>query len=812
MVADFFQEMSIGSNHSEITLGELSWIIAVDMVLKLALLILQIARSTRKSNQHQNKGTQEYYRLQSLSYTTSISDPSATNFDDITVTIEESTLEDLNESYMKYSSCANLAQRLFDEDNEPYKTNLYTSHYNEPKPTWPPYDPYDTLNVYSHGKSQGYDYGYPPARQWASHVRMSSVFSFDTGVKYRPDTLEVFQKQDICEVDSIDGTSIGSTNNLSNIYSSPRHLYDVNSSRMREKVSLLEDKNSKMLRTLNVIMKENKDLNEKLRKSQSEKTRAMKDLDDAEKQLDIVVSDKSKIERRYSELEIEKTGWEDSALKLNEENHQLQIQVHSLHRQVSLKESETTALRDNVSELRTELSLSKSDKEFLTNQLASKEEQAIIHIKEIEKLKEDQDALKTKLTSLCESLKDIKLCDSIECPFENSKRAKKRSKGVPNEAYDVTMEIELFVAIENNVKLESTITELRHKLTSLVQTESEGVVNEEKIECQMADVKEVAGSMDKMQRQQNPPANKANSLKKAKVLKQERNKGQVVNGKTGKAKTVKLPKTTKITELMNQNIELDKTNKELTAKVDQLEDELKTAKSQIDMLVKECGNMDHELSRYRKDKNKSSDSLTESIEELRRSNEVIKKVDKREGTGSEDNIFLKTREIKELGDQHVEIKQQMRTSEKKQRELESELEIVNDENVSLKRRIRFIEEKYQEAEMELHHLKSQHYEVNVENAELRRCVSQLNQEIHKERRKLEQYQGKWNSTKGKLDDQISKYKEEIVKYAKKIERYKERERERRKEVVRIENGERNSVNETDSGLAQDDMEEYLDLT
>ncbi len=443
-----------------------------------------------------------------------------------------------------------------------------------------------------------------------------------------------------------------------------RRLKNLNAVKLEEKCELLEDKNSKLIRTLNVIMRENKDMNEKLRVWSTEKARTSRDFEENRRKLERVLAENSSLERNLDSLQMERKRWETEALKLNTDNHQIRIEMHALNRQIAVKETENDSLREQITDLQTELSVANADREFLDKQLEERVARSECDGKLIEDTVLEKEKILADLKAICSGLEDAD--DDVN--DNQALSGRKRSKSCNLSANDTTFETELFVAIENNIRIESIVNEVKAKLTALTCPD-------------VSEKKEVRGNFGKEGVKIIPPKmgnkpqgarvagkrgmngeTKASALRRSKSLK-ERNSRRAVEKTGDKDSAVGTQvKGTEIKELMNEKLKIEGSYKELLKKHDKVEEDLKTAKTQIEMLVNECGALDHELGKFKKGRKAyegfaSTDGAADDC-----SAEV------------DESLFLRTKEIENLGNKHQELKKICEDYESKLRQLEHDLE------------------------------------------------------------------------------------------------------------------------------------------
>ncbi len=135
--------------------------------------------------------------------------------------------------------------------------------------------------------------------------------------------------------------------------------------------------------------------------------------------------------------------------------------------------------------------------------------------------------------------------------------------------------------------------------------------------------------------------------------------------------------------------------------------------------------------------------------------------------------------------------------------------LFSEDYIEMKHHARDMERKNDNLACELQHFKTQSYSQKIECSRLKEHLIELGQELNREQQKAGQLSGKLAAVKEKYNAQIARVEAELVKCAKKLDRYREREKERRQEAKRKESS---SVTEADSGLMQDQSEDYLDLT
>lgn len=597
---------------------------------------------------------------------------------------------------------------------------------------------------------------------------------------------------DVSDTDSIDGT-FDDVELTHEERLKQRRSLDNNVMKLEEKCELLEDKNSKLMRTLNVIMKENKDTNEKLRITQVEKSKMTRELQEMDHKLQKIFTDKKAFEGIMDELKDERATAEKEVRKCYSELKQLEIKNHGLQRQISMKDGENESLRQQIVEMRTEISASKVDREMLNKQVEEQEEKCKTNEKDIEELSKGRDAMLGKLQELCLILGKAS-ADGEEA--EDNGEVRRRTKSCNAGDSEGTFETELFVAIENNIKIESIINDVRGKLEKMVGAkDGDESARKEKRQLTIVEPRNCAKTMKRNGgRLSRSSETKTSTLRRAKSLRTER-KPVASNSE---AEGV-VPRGSKIKELMNEKIKIEKNFKELVLKNEKVEEELKTAKTQIEMLVKECGILDHQLANMKKQ--------SPHREDLKFPLETVKD----SARNSDESLFLRTTDINRLGETQEEMKKEMQESQKRIEELESELAINKDENTTTKRQMREIERKYEAAKNELHHYENQNYSQKIENTRLRDHVIQLSQELNREQQRVEQLSSKLSSVKERNVSHIRKLENEMMKCVKKLDRYKEKERDRRQHTKQMGTNGKDS-SEADSGLVPDHSDENIDLT
>eukprot|EP00794_Sanderia_malayensis_P020469 gene20469-22485_t len=615
-----------------------------------------------------------------------------------------------------------------------------------------------------------------------------------------------------------------------------RQLQNASMAKFEDKCLSLEDKNAKLRRTLNVIMKENKDLKDKMSAGNAETKKAVKELELAEMKLQRVTAENSSLGRNLQALQMEGKRWEGEALKLNTENHQNRIDMLAIKKQVETKTAENELLKEQVSELQITQSMLTADREFLSKQLEEKEK----------KLEEDGEKFEDVYKEKEKLLHDVKtICAMLEQQMNervvNEDAAlsgggrRKRSKSIDaSDGNDATFETELFVAIENNIRIESIVGTVKSKLEGLIC----GAIDSGDVGKDMASLKSCSGketvafavpnkvtmktTVGNSQRQvaaskggRAGTETRASALRRSKSLKaaSTAKKSDATYQQIGRSKetgSVGQVKGTKIKELMNEKIKVETNYKELAKRHVKLEEELKTAKNQIEMLVNECGTLDHELGKY---KNSKRIVGCESVERSLTSGSSCASDDGDNCEKQGSSLFLRTKEIENLGDRHQELKRTCEEYEGKIKQLELDLESSRDEYMSVKRQIRDAERQCDDTACELRHFKTQAYAQKVDCARLKEHLVQLGQELSKEQQRSGQLTVKLSTTKERYAMQIGKMETELLKCAKRLDRYRERERAAREETKRREiSGKDSSVNEADSGLMPDQSEDYLDLT
>lgn len=594
---------------------------------------------------------------------------------------------------------------------------------------------------------------------------------------------------DVSDIDSIDGTfdelELTHEQRLKH-----RRSRDNNVMKLEEKCELLEDKNSKLMRTLNVIMRENKDVNEKLRITNVEKTKVTRELQDLEHKLQKAIIDKKALESVLNEVKDEKSSMEKELRKFHSELKQMEIDNNGIQRQISMKGGENESLRQQIVELRTEMAASKSERDSLNQQVEEQQEKCKTIEKDLEELTKSREKITNQLQELCGMLEKA-TSDGSEA--EDNTQVRRRTKNSDFGNCDGGFETELFVAIENNIRIEGIVNEVKMRIGKMVGA-NDGNAQGGKERKERVMIIE-PGSGGKGNKRKGGQLNRGgetrtSTLRRAKSLRTERK--PVVPNKESEGV---VPRGSKIKELMNEKLQIESNYKELVVKNEKVEEELKTAKAQIEMLIKECGILDHQLASMRRPKNGDFKYVTDM--------EIT--------GGSEDSLFLKTTEINKLGEAQEEMKKNLQSSQKKIEELESELTISRDENAATKRRMRDIERKYEAAKSELHHYENQNYSQKIENTRLRDHVIQLSQELSREQQRIEQLSSKLSTVKERNATHIRKLENEMMKCVKKLDRYKEKGRERRQQIKRLETSGKDS-SEADSGLVPDHSDENIDLT
>lgn len=760
----------------------LSWLISVHMALRLTLVLLYVNKAEKVPKLDlcettKKEDAEEVHRMMNET------------FESITSINEDSTLEELEHSFVNFNSYSNLASRHSDD-----------SYANASTPKRGHFVPLSIQNHLYHTKSDKLSYSPRDASFKKLQGYGKNIGHLESNFWSNRGNLDVSLASDASEIDSIDGTfddlEISHEQRMKH-----RRLLDNNVSKLEEKCELLEDKNSKLMRTLSVIMRENKDVNEKLRLLQMEKTKTARELEDLDHKLGKVMADKNGLERNYAELQKEKKRLDRDAMKLNTENHQIQIQVHGFQRQISLKDGENESLRQQIAELRTEQTASKEEREALNKQIEEATEKCSVSDQKITDLLKERKGMLDEVRALCGMLEKSALEAAGEDVVAVPSRSRSKSIGDDSEA---TFETELFVAIENNIRIEGIVSDVKARLDVMAgfgkedsKTVSEGVKKEGVKIVEPKGAGKPAKS--KLPTKNRSGETRSSALRRAKSLRNEVGRRSVVVNKENDSI---VPRGSKIKELMNEKLKIEQNYKELSVKSEKLDEELKTAKSQIEMLVRECGALDHEVARMR---NGGSNQEVDH-----RSKFSIEKASDKTGS-SEDSLFLRTKDIDKLGERHEELRKNFEASENKLRELEAELDACKDENLAVKRDARAAERKYEEVRCELQHYEGQNYSQKIENSRLRDHVIQLSQELNREQQRIEQLGNKHSAAKERNAMQIRKLEGELLKCVKKLDRYRDRERERRQQIKRMESTGKDS-SEADSGLMPDHSDENVDLT
>ena len=690
-------------------------------------------------------------------------------FDSITSINDESTMEELD------SSCANFndhGMRMTHDDIYAQSSTPKRGHY---LPLWIQNQLYNTSRVNPsfnardtiYGKSIGFK------GQGGYYEEMCSNLSESLAV-------------DATDFDSIDGSldDLEMTHEERLKY---RRSLDNNVIKLEEKCELLEDKNSKLRRTLNVIMKENKDLNEKLRVTEIEKSKMTRDTQELDHKIQMIIAAKRTVESSLSDVTEEKARIEKELRRIYSEIEQSEIDCNGLRRQISMKDDENESLRQQIVQMRTEIAASNAERDSLSKQADETQEKCRFAEKELEEVTKEHESMINKIQGLCRMLgKALERAEIEESPSEQ------RRSSHDGEA---TFETELFVAIENNIRIEGLVNDVKEQLVVMIGENEKSLKNSsEKGKREKLRIVEPS-KVEKVCRRKGFQANrngdtKASTLRRAKSLRSERK--PTICSKEGDV----VPRGSKIKELMNEKLKIENDYKELIKQNEKNEEELKTTKTQIDMLVKECGILDHQLASMRKQVGHEGKFDSEACN-LSRS--------------QESTLFLRTKEINELGETQEEMRKSLEMSQNKIGDLESELAMSKDKNSATKRHARELERKHETLKKELHHYETQSYNQNIENTRLRDHVIQLSQELSREQQRVEQLTSKLSTTKEKNATQVRKLECEMMKCVKKLDRYREREKERRQQFKRFESNTKDS-SEADSGLVPDQSDEVIDLT
>eukprot|EP00795_Rhopilema_esculentum_P002970 gene2970-1224_t len=753
----------------------IAWLISVHMALRLALALLSLPKaSTNASGLKIDEivDKQEDSEMQQLMNDT---------FESITSIDNDSTLDDFDKSYDNFNSYG-VGEDVYAKASTPKRGHFM---------------PLNIQNqLYCAGKGKMTKL-MPKESHFhqISSLRMNSRGSslMEPNMWPTKGCLNVSLASDLSEFDSIDG----GTDEMDITHEQKmkhRRLIDSNVTKLEEKCDLLEEKNSKLMRTLNVIMRENKDVNEKLRLMQVEKLKTTREIEDFEHKLSKIRSDKVALECSTNEMKNEQKRAEKEAKRFSLENKQIQIQNHGLQRQISMKDGENESLRQQIAELKTELAASKADMEDSSKKIEELEGKCKEDDLRIKELITDRDGRLTELKAMY-----VKLEKSLS---EGDSEESRKAKGFEVGDDEGTFETELFVAIENNIRIEGIINEVKVKLSKLIdpeKKEEEGNGDAKKKESVViVDPRNVTNKTmkKKLQQKSRGGETKASVLRRAKSLRNESAKKPVVVNKNNDNI---VPRGGKIKELMNEKLKIEKSYKELLLKNEKVEEELKTTKSQIEMLVSECGVLDHELAKMKKN---GAVNLETNFE---------LDVTGDESRGFEDSLFLRTRDIDKLSEKHEELRRSLNNSRNRIQELESELAISLDENVATKRHARDMERRYEEAKSEVQHYQGQNYSQKIENTRLRDHVIQLTQELSREQQRVEQLASKVGNMKERNALQVRRLEGEMLKCVKKLDRYRERERVRRQELKQMDNSGKDS-SEADSGMVPDHSDENVDLT
>ena len=682
-------------------------------------------------------------------------------FESITSINDDSTLEELDESYASTNSGMEVANSdVYAKSSTPKRGHCL--------PLWIQNQLFSTSRTHAGIISR--ESFYRKAHECRGHVGYSDSSYGD------------LNDLDPSDVDSIDGyldnTEISHEEQLK--YT---RAMDFNVMKLEEKCEFLEDKNSKLRKTLNILMKENKEFNEKLRVADVDKSKLKREVQGLGHKLQMTVTAKRAVESNLNDVSDEKTAMESEIKRYHSELKHCEIEMNGFRRQVSMRDGEIGSLRQQIAELKAEVAASKADGKVLSTQIEeAREKHKVIEQKSVDMANAHETTMQ-KLRELCKKLEKVG-----EVATEEDRQEARRN-GKDDEA---TFEVELFVAIENNIKIEGIVNDVKEHLHKMVG------VNEENTEMGKREGVKVANGFEKATNRKGAQMNrsketKTNATRKAMPLRHNQKSFAGSKERDG------IPqKGSKIKELMNEKLRTEMDNKELMQKNAKIEEELKTAKTQIEMLVKECGVLDHQLLHMRKQLGDNVESnLHLEVNDISKSNDS--------------SLFLRTKELNELEETREELKESLEILQNKIQDLELELTVSKEKNSISKRHAKEMEKKYEAVKKQLRHFESQNYNQNIENGKLRDHVIQLSQELSREQHKIKELSEKLCVVKERNAMHIKRLEGEMMKFVKKLDRYREKEKERRQQLKRLETSTKDS-SEADSGLVPDHIDEIIDLT
>ena len=736
----------------------MSWLISAQMALRFIAVLLKMTIKTNALDTDSCDTAETEKKEDVLNET----------FESISSINDDSTLEDLDSSY------ANFAGYGMKKSSDDVYANSSTPKRGHNLPLWIQNQLYNANRTHSSFCYTDSSWNTIPV--YGRHGRFG-----EGPCNYLNESLTM----DTSDVDSINGSldDLEMTHEERLKY---KRSLDKNVMKLEEKCELLEDNNSKLRKTLHVIMKENKDLSEKLRVTKLDKSKITRELQELEHKLQMVAAAKKALESNLNDVNDEKTKVEAELKRCLSEVKQIEINNNGLRRQISMQDDENESIRQQLVKIKTELAESKADREMLSRQVQETQDKHRFIEEELEEMTKEHTTIITKLKGFSKMLE--KVMDETESE-ESGNEVRRSSCNA-----EATFETELFVAIEKNVRVEGIVNEVKEQMNEMINANGNGSKNSiEKGKREKLRIVEPKGNVCKRKGGQlsRNGETKTSTLRRAKSLKSER-KSSLCSKEGGDV----APRGSKIKELMNEKLKIENDYKELMQKHEKSEEELKTAKTQIEMLVKECGILDHQLVSIKKQIGRNdNDKLHLEKADLSKSNES--------------SLFLRTREINELEVTQEEIKEHLKMSQNKIQELESELATSKDRNAVAKRHMKEMERKYEAAKKELHHYEAQSYNQNIENTRLRDHVIHLNQELGREQQRIDHLNRKLTTLKEKSTTQIRKLECEMMKYVKKLDRYKERDR--RQNMKRLETSAKDS-SEADSGLIPDHIDDIIDLT
>jgi len=743
-IADVVSNISLGFD-----VDFMSWLVSAHMALRFITVLLKISMKTNALDicHFDKNGTDNEGGV--LNET----------FESITSINDDSTLEELDESYASTNSGMGVA-------NDDVYAKSSTPKRGHCLPLWIQNQLFSTS--ITHASIVSRDSFYNKAPGCGGHVG------------YNDSSYGDLNDLDPSDVDSIDGymddTEISHEEQLQ--YT---RAMGFNVMKLEEKCELLEDKNSKLRKTLNIIMKENKELNEKLRVANIDKSKLAREVQGLGQKLQMTITAKRVAESNFNDVNDEKTAIENEITRYHSELKHCEIEINGFRRQVSMRDGEIESLRKQIAEMKTEAAASKADGKILCTQIEeAREKYKVIEQKSVDMANAHEMTMQ-KLRELCKKLEKAGKGETEENRIQTN--------GQDEEA---TFEMELFVAIENNIRIEGIVNDVKDQLHEMVGA------NEENTEKGKREGVRVAHSLEKATKRKGIQMNrskeaKTNATRKAMPLRRNHKSFGYSKERDGIP-----PKGSKIKELMNEKLRTEMDNKELVQKNAKIEEELKTAKTQIEMLVKECGVLDHQLLNMKKQLGDNVEgNLRLEMKDISRSNDS--------------SLFLRTKEINELEETREELKENLEILQNKIHDLESELTVTKEKNSISKRHAKEIEKKYEAAKKQLRHFESENYNQNIENGKLRDHVIQLSQELSREQQKIKELSEKLCTVKERNAMHIKRLEGEMMKFVKKLDRYREKEKERRQQLKRLEKSTKDS-SEADSGLITDHIDDIIDLT